>query len=224
MPGAGPPVSHDTGRAAVGRASSFNSGKNVTVLPVVNREERGSSRLNEQASECLVRPARPLISSTWTRAPRGTSSGAGRAHSFVGAGKTRVARVHPGRRRLPRPSGRPLISSTKTHAPRGTSSGAGLRLHPRGIHDAVIASCCGHHDDGLSVRGPFLPFTKRSSQTQGSCDLSKDGESKARLPRGDMALFTGYSRQGGLGYPRELREVHLFIFPLPHVIGDSAAN
>ena len=41
------------------------------------------------------------------RAPRGTSSGAGRAHSVVGAGNTRVARVHPGRRRLPRPSGPP---------------------------------------------------------------------------------------------------------------------
>ena len=41
------------------------------------------------------------------RAPRGTSSGAGRAHSVVGAGNTRVARVHPARRRLPRPSGQP---------------------------------------------------------------------------------------------------------------------
>ena len=31
-PGAGPPVSRDTGRAAVGRAGSFNSGKNETKL------------------------------------------------------------------------------------------------------------------------------------------------------------------------------------------------
>ena len=50
---------------------------------------------------CLVRPARPQQH----KDARGTSSGAGRAHSVVGGGKTRMARVHLGRRRLPRPSG-----------------------------------------------------------------------------------------------------------------------
>ena len=43
-PGAGPPVSHDTGQAAVGRAGSFNSGKNVTVLPVVKVRRTGTGK------------------------------------------------------------------------------------------------------------------------------------------------------------------------------------
>jgi hypothetical protein len=44
-PGAYPPRSGDTGRAAVGRAGSFNSGKNDAVLPEVKvrRTETGKN-------------------------------------------------------------------------------------------------------------------------------------------------------------------------------------
>ena len=134
------------------------SGKNTTILQCRNLKkcESAFAALCQRATCSRAEP------DSKTRAPHGKSSGAGRAHSVVGAGKTRVARVHPGRRRLPRPSGRPLISSTKTRAPRGTSSGAGLCLHPRGIHDAVIASCCGHHDDGRLL--PPVPMSARHNR------------------------------------------------------------
>jgi hypothetical protein len=43
-PGAGLLASRDAGRAAAGRAGSFNSGKNVTVLPVVKVRRTGTGK------------------------------------------------------------------------------------------------------------------------------------------------------------------------------------
>ena len=79
------------------------SGKNTTILQCRNLKkcESAFAALCQRATCSRAEP------DSKTRAPHGKSSGAGRAHSVVGAGKTRVARVHPGRRRLPRPSGPP---------------------------------------------------------------------------------------------------------------------
>ncbi len=43
-PAACPPASCDAGRAAAGRAGSFNSGKNVSVLPVVEVRRTGTGK------------------------------------------------------------------------------------------------------------------------------------------------------------------------------------
>jgi hypothetical protein len=43
-PAASPPMSCDTGRAAAGRAGSFNSGKNDTVLPEVEVRRTGTGK------------------------------------------------------------------------------------------------------------------------------------------------------------------------------------
>ena len=118
------------------------SGKNTTILQCRNLKkcESAFAALCQRATCSRAEP------DSKTRAPHGKSSGAGRAHSVVGAGKTRVARVHPGRRRLPRPSvrpagPRPLISSTKTRAPRGTSRGAGHAHSIVGAGNTRAAQC-----------------------------------------------------------------------------------
>ena len=43
-PAASSPMSCDTGRAAAGRAGSFNSGKNDTVLPEVEVRRTGTGK------------------------------------------------------------------------------------------------------------------------------------------------------------------------------------
>ena len=47
-PGAGPPVSGDTGRAAVGRAGSFNSESGKNYLDDLAGTERAETRSREQ--------------------------------------------------------------------------------------------------------------------------------------------------------------------------------
>ena len=51
-PAASPPMSCDTGRAAAGRAGSFNSGKNDAVFPEVEVRRTGTLNREERSAAC----------------------------------------------------------------------------------------------------------------------------------------------------------------------------